>query len=267
MPGLQDALNNFDPRAYLNINAKIRELEGLVQDQLVDYLMDQFGFNLDIPGLNVELVPRDIPKEVRITYVVKTVLHEFPEGADADTRLLVKGEAGGDIKLVLVITLTIPLTGAEPDYLANGKLKDFGVQIPHIVVLEFSSFSFKGAKGKGLDVKPQLSGVKFLDALEFLNDLSTLLADKGNGGFPGLSIHPSPTGLDIGLALSIPPLAVGIFSLRNVKFSFGLTIPFDGQKISFRYAVSERHDPFIVAVGIFGGGGFFGIRTVFHRRD
>ena len=65
------------------------------------------------------------------------------------------------------------------------------------------------------------------------------------------------------MALSIPPLAVGIFSLRNVKFSFGLTIPFDGQKISFRYAVSERHDPFIVAVGIFGGGGFFEIELFF----
>ena len=52
---------------------------------------------------------------------------------------------------------------------------------------------------------------------------------------------------------------MGIFSLQNVNLGAVLNLPFTGEPARFRFNFSERHSPFIVTVGIFGGGGFFAL--------
>jgi hypothetical protein len=72
-------------------------------------------------------------------------------------------------------------------------------------------------------------------------------------------VSVSPAGISVGYTLGIPSFGVGIFSLENLSLSAALAIPFNDQPASFRFAVSERHHPFIVTVSLFGGGGFFAI--------
>ncbi len=51
----------------------------------------------------------------------------------------------------------------------------------------------------------------------------------------------------------------GAFSLQNLVLSASLSIPFVGKPASLRFALSERHHPFLVTVTLFGGGGFLAL--------
>src|SRR6202023_3032345 len=52
---------------------------------------------------------------------------------------------------------------------------------------------------------------------------------------------------------------VCVFSLQNLKFDAGLTIPFDGTPVRARFGLCTRDDPFILTIECFGGGGFFSL--------
>jgi len=77
------------------------------------------------------------------------------------------------------------------------------------------------------------------------------------GGSP--SLDTTPAGITVGYTLPIPSVAVGVFSLQNIKLSAALGLPFNGDPVTVRFAFCERHDPFILSVSGFAGGGFLGI--------
>ena len=57
----------------------------------------------------------------------------------------------------------------------------------------------------------------------------------------------------------MPSVGVGIFSIENIAVSAALSIPFTDRPAGVRFAISERHKPFLVTVTLFGGGGFFAV--------
>src|SRR5690606_972243 len=67
----------------------------------------------------------------------------------------------------------------------------------------------------------------------------------------------SPTGIRAGFSFALPPVAVGVFALRDVSLGAALTLPFLTGRPALDFNVSERPHPFLLSVGIFGGGGFF----------
>jgi len=73
----------------------------------------------------------------------------------------------------------------------------------------------------------------------------------------GPSLDISPTGIRAGFAFALPPIAVGVFALKDVSLGAALTLPFLDGKPVFDFNVSERQRPFILTVSFFGGGGFF----------
>lgn len=66
-----------------------------------------------------------------------------------------------------------------------------------------------------------------------------------------------PGAIRAGFSFALPPISVGVFSLKDVSLGTGLTLPFLDGRPSLDFNVSERPRPFLLAVGIFGGGGFF----------
>jgi hypothetical protein len=62
-----------------------------------------------------------------------------------------------------------------------------------------------------------------------------------------------------GYTLGIPTVGVGVFSLQNIGLTAAISIPFIDRPAGVRFAISERHKPFLVTVSLFGGGGFFGL--------
>jgi len=91
--------------------------------------------------------------------------------------------------------------------------------------------------------------------LEFVDELRNAIPPDLFGDGPSLDV--TPTGIHAGFAIGLPPLAVGVFSLKDVSLGAGLTLPFLDGKPVVDFNVSRRDHPFVLAVAIFGGGGFF----------
>ncbi len=140
----------------------------------------------------------------------------------------------------------------------TGKLNDFRVSVLKSVFINFDEFSFEAKSGQKTDVRVQLDPavpIEFAGDLKFVEELRKAIPPGLFGDGPSLDI--SPTGIRAGFAFALPPVAVGVFSLKDVSLGAALTLPFLDGKPAFDFNVSERAHPFLLAVAIFGGGGFF----------
>lgn len=148
--------------------------------------------------------------------------------------------------------------GGEPTFDMIGKLTNFQVSVLKTVFINFTEFSFENHSGQKTDVKVKLdpaTPLKFDGDLKFVEELRDAIPPDLFGDGPSLDI--SPTGITAGFAFALPPVAVGVFALKDVMLGAALTLPFLDGKPVFDFNVSERAKPFLLSVGIFGGGGFF----------
>ena len=111
--------------------------------------------------------------------------------------------------------------------------------------------------------KPQIAvslkapPLTFGGPLSFVGELQKYLPADGLSAGP--SIDLTTTGLDVGYAIAIPPLAVGVFSLQDLRLAGSLHLPFTGEPARLRFAFSSREHPCILTVSMFGGGAFLAI--------
>ncbi len=146
----------------------------------------------------------------------------------------------------------------EPTFDMNGKLTNFRVIILEMVTINFLEFGFESHSGQKTDVKVKLdpaTPLEFSGDLAFVEELRNAIPPDLFGDGPSLDI--SPTGIRAGFAFALPPIAVGVFALKDVSLGAALTLPFLDGKPVFDFNVSERQRPFILTVSFFGGGGFF----------
>lgn len=139
----------------------------------------------------------------------------------------------------------------------NGTLNDFSVTLLGCVEVNFVSFSFSSTT----DAKPSVGvtltsdhPLRFTGDLQFVEELRNAIPP---GLFGDASIDVLPNAIRAGFSFALPPVSVGVFSLKDVSLGAGLTLPFLDGRPSLDFNVSERPHPFLLAVGIFGGGGFF----------
>ena len=146
----------------------------------------------------------------------------------------------------------------EPTFDMNGKLTNFQVIILESVTVNFLEFGFESHSGEKMDVKVKLDPEKplaFGGDLEFVEELRNAIPPDLFGDGPFLDI--SPSGITAGFSFALPPVAVGVFALKDVSLGAAMTLPFLDGKPVFDFNVSTREKPFLLSVSIFGGGGFF----------
>jgi hypothetical protein len=97
--------------------------------------------------------------------------------------------------------------------------------------------------------------------LKFVNDIRDAIPPGVLGDGPSIDLVANPAGVRAGFAIALPPLSVGVFTLRDVALGAALTLPFADGKPVVDFNVSRRDHPFLVAVAIFGGGGFFHLQV------
>jgi hypothetical protein len=149
---------------------------------------------------------------------------------------------------------------SEPSYFITGNLNDFAIDFVEIIKVDFKSLSFRAKKGEKMDVSADIKGVTFEGPLSFVSTLAEYLPSSSNPGFMDPpSVDVSSEGVTVGYTMGLPPIAVGVFSLQNVNLSAGLSLPFVDKSAGLNFAFSERHHPFLLAVSLFAGGGFFSI--------
>ena len=140
----------------------------------------------------------------------------------------------------------------------TGTLTHFRVGLLQSVYLNFTAFGFTAKSGSKTDVTVKLdpaTPLEFKGDLAFVEEIRKIIPPDLFGDGPSLDI--SVTGIRAGFSFGLPPVAVGVFALKDVSLGAALTLPFFDGKPTFDFNVSERPHPFLLSVGIFGGGGFF----------
>jgi hypothetical protein len=140
----------------------------------------------------------------------------------------------------------------------EGALTDFRIELLHVVEVLFDRFAFSAKPGKKLDVAVALdttTPIRFIDDLEFVEKLRETIPPGLFGDGPSLDINA--TGVKAGFSVGLPPVAVGVFALKDVAIGAFIELPFKDGKPVFDFGFSSRERPFNLTVAFLGGGGFF----------
>jgi hypothetical protein len=170
------------------------------------------------------------------------------DGATIDVSGLIRRPAGG---------------AGDPSFSFTGTLANVSVEIVDAVRIDFKSFSFAASNGAKPVVNVQLQAppMEFEKDLKFINELRDHVPPGLFGDGPSIDLIDDPLGVRAGFAVSLPPVAVGVFALKDVALGAAVTLPFVEGNPLFDFNVSRRDHPFLVAVAIFGGGGFFHLQA------
>jgi hypothetical protein len=152
----------------------------------------------------------------------------------------------------LNLTITTDPTSSQTDCVVT----DFALQLPPgpkaVLELSFGTMSFSQRGGKA----PTLN-VDGVDA-KFVGDLALIekLKDAVDLGDAGKFIDVTPKGIVVHYSVPAPPIASGVFVMRNITFTARIVIPFDGAPVSISLGFAARANPFQLAVMMFGGTGY-----------
>ncbi|MFE6776677.1 hypothetical protein [Streptomyces sp. NPDC057702] len=201
-----------------------------------------------------------LPETVNARLEWNPEIKDFPEGnpvfvphKDAQNRTIGR------------FSLVVDLRGSLRSDLSAGAditcgLEEFDlVLIPdfHAMRLDFQRIRFTARAGKKLDVDVAFRGVRFIGPLSFVETLRQLIPIDGFSDPPGIQVTSS--GIVASYALPLPNLAVGVFSLENLRLGAYLDLPFVGRSLEVGFSFCTRQAPFRLTVSMLGGGGFFGI--------
>ena len=234
----------FNPAAFFSRNDATL-LGGVKLRDVIDAVFDPLQF----PRMVIERLPASVvttldwKPRVRVPSVVPSLEVSAATSLDLNTRIEKKLDGAGD--------------GTT---LVTGVMRTFAINFLGVARVRFDSVSFRSQPGQKLDFSAELDAanpVEFLGALSFVNELRRFIPSSGFSDPPAISV--SPTAVEVGYTLALPPLAVGVFALQNVSLSAGLSLPFTGDPARLRFGFAERHAPFLLTVSLFGGGGFFGM--------
>ncbi len=163
--------------------------------------------------------------------------------------------------LVVSAKLTKRLDGKPPNYEVKAVMTNFELHLVpaviEVLIIKFNELSFTSVNGKKPDVNADLLGVEFTGPLSFVNTLQNLIPTNGFKDPPSLQV--TAEGIEAGYSLGLPPVSVGVFNLSNVSLAAKLNIYFTGKPITFEFDFCQEHQPFLLTVSLFGGGGYFGL--------
>jgi hypothetical protein len=252
------AAGKFDP---LKIFPGVKLLGGI---ELKDIISSAINTTPAVAGGKVPQL-KSVRKTVNIKGVPKQVV-------ETSYRWKVDGSFLNDIKkfvptaaseFAIDAAVAAPLDGSPPVFTVEGRITNFSVVLmpaTPLVRINFDSVTFRAETDKKVDFAVVFKGFDFLGELGFVNKLRDVIPMDGFDDPPFLQLVPPPKpGVNVGFTLSVPTVGVGIFTLQNISFSAGFYLPFLGDEAVLRLAFCQRHQPFIVTVALFGGGGFFGI--------
>ena len=187
-------------------------------------------------------------------------------GTDLAPTDLFQPDAGASFFIETVVNA--PLDGSAPNFTVQGGLENFAVTLlptPEelkLVKLHFTKVGFIAKPGAKVDFTVIFKEFEFVGLLSFVNKLKDVIPMDGfqDPPFLDLVLPPDPNpGVTVGFTQGIPTVGIGIFTLQNISLSASFYLPFIGAPANLRLAFCERHQPFILTVSCFGGGGFFAI--------
>jgi hypothetical protein len=250
---IADALaGRFDPTKIFSDAAKL--LGGVLLKEIVETVGDFVSSSDKALVIKTETVEdKGTPVAVKTTMQWRPGLH--------DASIFIASRGGTPAALTIDAVQTTYLNGQPPAFDVRGELANFTLDlvkgVASFVRVMFTKFAFVAKSGQKADVIPEFAGLEFLGPLNFIKDLLDKIQPPGAGGFGQPIVDIGSSGARLGYTFGIPTVAFGVFSLQNIQFTSEMTLPFNGDPVSLRFAFNERNNPFLLTVAMFGGGGFF----------
>jgi hypothetical protein len=153
------------------------------------------------------------------------------------------------------------------DRLAN-KADDWAVAIVllQLIRVRFGYVTFDASYASGRAPSPSVDvdfrKVEFLGPLKFIAELQ-----KSFTKFGKFSIEPAPKGLRLSHEFELPPISFGAFSMRCLRLTNKLSLPFGSAPLEYNFALASFAKPFEISVMGFAGRGYLsvGFRTDGYR--
>ncbi|MCM3921980.1 hypothetical protein ND748_09950 [Frankia sp. AiPs1] len=160
--------------------------------------------------------------------------------------------------LAVRATIRRSLTGGRGATTVAGVVRDLTITIAGAVEVGIDAFRFASADGAGADVDVHLGHIDFVGPLAFLAAVQEKLQEFSSllGGPGGPKISVDGVSVKVEESIALPPFPLAVFALHDVRLSTGVLLPLVDGRPSLRFAVAERHHPFVLTISLLGGGGY-----------
>jgi hypothetical protein len=251
----------FDPKQFFNAALEAKLLGDISLGDVIRSVSNLSS--------QVEKVPKFVtthhPNAIEISFNWQPEIQSVSADQGLSPFFVVSPGGSSSLTVMAKLIKTLDPKAQPPSYEVNAILKGFEIHfVPttssatNVLVLKFNELSFKSVNGKKPDVNTDISGIEFTGPLSFVNALKELIPPGGGFQDPP-SLDVTAEGIEVGYSLGLPPVSLGMFNLSNVSLAAQLSIYFTGKPITFEFDFCQEHQPFLLTVSLFGGGGYFGL--------
>jgi hypothetical protein len=249
------ASGKFDPKQFFSAALEAKLLGDI---SLGDVISSVSNFSSAIEKVP-KFVTSHIPNAVETQFTWQPEIQDVSAEEGKPAFFKVTGDKSKALTVSAKLTKT--LDNNPPTYKVNAVMNGFEIHlVPSVIevmIIRFKELSFTSVNGKKPDVNADLEGVDFTGPLAFVNALKELIPLGGFKDPPSLQV--TAEGIEAGYSLGLPPVSLGMFNLSNVSLAAQLNIYFTGKPITFEFDFCQEHQPFLLTVSLFGGGGYFGL--------
>lgn len=165
---------------------------------------------------------------------------------------------GADPTAPCDLDLQVRVVGEDSTTAAT--VRNFALALPPddtLITLSFRSLQMVQSKGKPPAVHIEGFDFELAGALKLLRELQEEVLGYLTGHNPGVVVRRTPNGIAAGYAFTLPEVSAGVFMMRNMGVSIDVAIPFDDNPVQITLGFARPDNQFVLAVTIFGGGGYF----------
>lgn len=128
-----------------------------------------------------------------------------------------------------------------------------------LMKLMFRRIGFHTGSSRKPEVDVVFGEIRFLGPLSFVDRLRELIPFDGFSDPPYTDV--APDGVTAGFDLTLPNVAIGMFSLENIALGADTRVPFVGDALTVGFHFCSKDAPFRLTVMCIGGGGWVGLRA------
>ncbi len=237
-----------------------KAVKSAVTDITQAVLKGQISQLIDVnaPRREIENLIRDlVPHKATMAYNLDTQLTPFAGIFIPD---LSRGGGRLTINTTAVVDLLLP--DQTPKTTVQGVLDPFNIHLFgdsfDVVTLKFKRAQFGSSPGSSFKFSIDLEDVVLGEMVAFLQELQSYLTPSDGNGFYLRPASGVP-GIEVGYGLNLGTISLGPVSFINVSLNAGCRLPFDKSSALFTIGLSRPDSPFLISVGIYGGGGYLAL--------
>jgi hypothetical protein len=214
--------------------------------------------DVNAPRKEIESLIRDlIPHKATLAYSLDTQLSPFED-------IFLPDPERGDRRLTINTTAVVDLlsTNQTPQTTVQGILDPVNIHLFgssfDVVTLKFKQATFGLSPGSSFKFNIDIEDIQLGEMVAFLQALQSYLTPSDGNGFYLRPASGVP-GIEVGYGLNLGTISLGPVSFINVSLNAGCRLPFDSSNALFTISLSRPDSPFLISVGIYGGGGYLSL--------